>query len=436
MKKSVLKKIMSLGLVLLIALCCVTPTFAGTVKIDTDIPMLDAAELKPEWKEDQNYTLSDPAPWNLDELKTVCDVKDPRSVAAYFVWAVTRMVDNYDDGMQMMKYLFADLEPYGRGFTEGGKSGKAGWDTYFNERLKSFDYCWLPRAYFEGANADNGFSPERPLTLELYYNDTNTQTLNAQAVEQLGRLSIVYWVKSHAAGNQVNITVSKFEGSDRWYVTSGATSAALFYDQRGAVGNSTMELLKKTPNDTSTQAEHSKVYGGVDVETGDSDDDIDVPFTDISSDDYWYKSILWAYENGVTSGTSETTFGPRDLCTRGQVVTFLWRAAGQPSPTNFDNPFTDVKNGDYYFIPVLWAVEKGITSGTSATTFAPDETCSSAHIITFLYRACGIGSNGWYEEARGWAKGAGLLDNTGLSVSPEENCPRGAVVTFLNRVYK
>ena len=139
--------------------------FAGSVKVDTDIEMVDLDELKSEWKKDQNFTLADPAPWDLDELKQVVDVKDPRSVAAYFAWAVTRMVDNYNDGMEMMKYLFADIEPYGSGFTEGGMSGKAGWDTYFNERLKSSDYSWLPRAYFEGAQGENGFTPSRPLTL-------------------------------------------------------------------------------------------------------------------------------------------------------------------------------------------------------------------------------------------------------------------------------
>ena len=113
---------------------------ANSVKIDTDIPMIDVTELTDDLKKDQKFTLADPAPWNIDELKQVVNVKDPRSVAAYFVWAVTRMVDNYDDGMEMMKYLFADIEPYGSGFTEGGMSGKAGWDTYMNERLKSDDY--------------------------------------------------------------------------------------------------------------------------------------------------------------------------------------------------------------------------------------------------------------------------------------------------------
>lgn len=398
--------------------------FANSVKIDTDIPMIDVTELTNDLKKDQRFTLADPAPWNLEELKQVINVKDPRSVAAYFVWAVTRMVDNYDDGMEMMKYLFADIEPYGSGYTEGGMSGKAGWDTYMNERLRSTDYSWLPRAYFEGGTGDNGFQPTRPLTLELYYNSTNTETINAQTFDQFGRLNIVYWVKSHAAGHQVNITVSRFDGSDRWYVTSGTTSAALFYDQRGGINNAAKNLLKTAPNDTSTEAEHKKVYGGAEP----------LPFTDVKDTDYFANAVAWAYNNNVTTGTSATTFGPYDNCTRGQVVTFLWRVAGKPAPTTTINPFTDVKPGDYFYEPVLWAVEKGITAGTSDTEFSPNVTCSSAHIITFLYRADASGRNGWYEEAKGWAKNAGLIEETGLDITPDEPCPRAAVVTFLYRL--
>ncbi|MBO4363226.1 MAG: hypothetical protein J6U38_03810 [Clostridia bacterium] len=187
-----------------------------------------------EWTKDRTVTL-EKMPDTLEELKEAVDVGDPGSVAAYFVYAVAGLPGDYDTGMSMMKYLFADLEPFGRGFIEGGGSGRAGWDTYFNERLKDDDYRWLPRAYFAGSVAENGFNPPRPLKVELHYNDPNTKTINAQSFESLGRLNIVYWVMSNAAGNKVNITVSKFDGSDRWYVTSGTTSGALFYDQRAGL---------------------------------------------------------------------------------------------------------------------------------------------------------------------------------------------------------
>ena len=236
---------------------------AATVQQDWSIEMTDAADLKTEWKQDQSFTLADPAPWNLEELKKVVNVRDPRSVAAYWVWAVDRLTVNYDDGIAMMKYLFADLEPYDRGFVEGGLSGRAGWDIYFNERLKSSDYRWLPGAYFNGASADNGFKPSLPLSIDLYYNKTNTETINAQSLDALGRLNIVYWVVSNAGGNQVNITLSRFEGSDRWYVTSGASSAALFYDQRSALTPEALELAGSVSADDSTLLEHAAFYGSL-----------------------------------------------------------------------------------------------------------------------------------------------------------------------------
>ena len=192
---------------------------------------MEAFELKREWQTDQDFVLENPAPLNLKDLKEAVDVKDPRSVVAYWVWSVNCLTKNYDDGMDMMKYLFADIEPFGKGYTEGGISGKAGWDSYFNERLKDKQYSWLPQAYFEGGSRSNNFEPTTPLTIELYYNGTNTEAINDQTLSSMGRLNIVYWVKSHAGGNQVNITLSRFEGTNRWYVTSGSSSTALFYKQ-------------------------------------------------------------------------------------------------------------------------------------------------------------------------------------------------------------
>ncbi len=157
-------------------------------------------------------------------------------------------------------------------------------------------------------------------------------------------------------------------------------------------------------------------------------------FIDIEKGKYYYDAVMWAVEEGITAGTGANTFSPDAICTRGQVVTFLYRAAGKPKvKKNSQPPFTDVKPSDYYYEPILWAVKEGITLGTSETTFSPDAPCSSAHIITFLYRAMGIGDNGWYEEARDWAKEFGLLADTGLQVNPDEPCPRAAVVTFLYR---
>ena len=113
---------------------------------------------------------------------------------------------------------------------------------------------------------------------------------------------------------------------------------------------------------------------------------ITLPFTDVSSSDYFYKPVKWAFGSEITSGTSATTFSPDSNCSRAQVVTFLWRTTGQPEPTGKNNPFTDVKADSYYYDAMLWAVENGITGGTSATTFSPDDSCTRAQGVTFLYR--------------------------------------------------
>ncbi len=408
-------------------------SFSAVLAVDAGA-LADGGELKREWTVDQDFTLADPAPWNLEELKQVVDVQDPRSVAAYFVWAVTRLADSYDEGMAMMKYLFADINPYDPegGFTEGGMSGMAGWESYFDERLTDPDYRWLPRAYFEGASPDNGFKPDRPLTVELYYNETNTEAVNSQTYEQEGRLNIVYWVMSHAAGNQVNISLSRFKDSDRWYVTSSLTSKALYYDQRSDFGADVLALAAETPNDASTAEEHTRRYGGAPVEPEPA---AETPFTDVPEGSYYINAVNWAYNTGVTKGTGDTTFDPEGSCTRGQVVTFLWRAAGEPEPDSLANSFTDVKETDFFYKAVLWAVEQGITNGTGEGEFSPKQTCSSAHIITFLYRAMGIGDNGWGAESRDWAFTEGLTDETGLEIDKNEMCPRSAVVAFLYRSY-
>ena len=112
----------------------------------------------------------------------------------------------------------------------------------------------------------------------------------------------------------------------------------------------------------------------------------DMPFTDVSEDAYCYNAVLWAVENGITKGISETEFAPDMACTRAQIVTFLWRAEGAPKAESADL-FSDTPFGAYYCDAVLWAVENGITNGVSDTEFAPDQTCTRAHIVTFIERA-------------------------------------------------
>ena len=110
-----------------------------------------------------------------------------------------------------------------------------------------------------------------------------------------------------------------------------------------------------------------------------------MPFLDVKKSDYFYKAVLWAAEKEITAGTSDTTFSPNDTVTRAQTVTFLWRMEGMPH-AGTSNPFRDVDRNQYYYQPVLWAVKNEITAGTSATTFSPSNPCTRAQIVTFLYR--------------------------------------------------
>ncbi len=171
-------------------------------------------------------------------------------------------------------------------------------------------------------------------------------------------------------------------------------------------------------------------------------------FDDVESDSLYFDAIAWAVEQGITTGTTKTTFSPDKTCTRAQIVTFLWRANGCPEPTTDNNPFTDVKQGDYYKA-ILWAVEKGITTGVTDTTFLPSGACTRAQIVTFLWRACGSpeptsGSNPfkdvpaseYYCKAVLWAVENDITKGTGnAKFSPNVKCTRAQAVTFLFREY-
>ena len=172
------------------------------------------------------------------------------------------------------------------------------------------------------------------------------------------------------------------------------------------------------------------------------------PFSDVTKDDWFYSPVLWAVENKVTSGKTDTTFAPYEGCTRAQVVTFLWAANGKPAPQTATNPFTDISEGDWFYAPVLWAVEKGITGGTSATTFGPNDTCTRAQIATFLWAAMGkppvddlsgfsdVTDGDWFAAPVIWAKEQNVTTGIGNGkFGPNNTCTRAEVVTFLYKVY-
>lgn len=170
-------------------------------------------------------------------------------------------------------------------------------------------------------------------------------------------------------------------------------------------------------------------------------------FADVSAEEYYYEAVKWASENGVTGGIGENLFGAKLPCTRAQIVTFQWRAAGSPEPKGMSG-FVDVSADAYYAKAVAWAVEQGIVSGTSATTFSPDAVCTRAQSVAFLYRAFGtrtdkaagfsdVSADAYYADAVAWAVENGVASGIGGGLfAPDQDCARGQIVAFLYRAYR
>lgn len=198
-----------------------------------------------------------------------------------------------------------------------------------------------------------------------------------------------------------------------------------------------------TPN-----PDYVPTYNPPTVKPSEPDDDESISeapsFTDVPADAYYADAVAWAVANGITTGTGENTFSPNSPCTRAEVVTFLWRAMGSPEPSG-SGSFTDVPGNSYYSKAVQWALENGVTSGTSATTFSPNAVCTRAEVVTFLMRALdgrGYGSAGftdvaagsYYADAVSWAVANGVTEGTGATTfSPNAQCSRAQIVTFLYR---
>ena len=171
------------------------------------------------------------------------------------------------------------------------------------------------------------------------------------------------------------------------------------------------------------------------------------PFADVSTDDYYYEAVKWAVKNGITTGVGSDLFAPGQPCTRAQIVTFLWRAAGSPEPKGTAAGMTDVISGSYYEKAVAWAIENGVTTGTTATTFSPDATCTRAQAVTFLARALNakaasaaefsdVPTDSYFADAVAWAAANGVTEGIGGGLFGSDNdCTRGQIVTFLYRAY-
>ena len=171
------------------------------------------------------------------------------------------------------------------------------------------------------------------------------------------------------------------------------------------------------------------------------------PFADVATDAYYYEAVKWAVKNGITTGVGDNLFAPGQPCTRAQIVTFLWRAAGSPEPKGTASSMTDVVSGSYYEKAVAWAIENGVTTGTTTTTFSPDATCTRAQAVTFLARALNakatstaefsdVPTDSYFAEAVAWAAANGVTEGVGNGLfAPDNDCTRAQIVTFLYRAY-
>lgn len=262
---------------------------------------------------------------------------------------------------------------------------------------------------------------------------TTTYTVTAPSNVDNGSVSVS--PKNASKGTTVTITVTPDDGYelDTLTVTDASGNKLTLTDKGDGKYTFTMPASKVTVEATFVEEETP----------------ITVPtFVDVPSDAYYADAVEWAVKNGITLGTSDTTFSPNLGCTRAQVVTFLWRAAGCPEPKGNSSSFTDVGNDLYYSKAVLWAVENGITLGTSDTTFSPDEICSRAQIVTFLWRNenrpgastsnsfVDVTNSAYYADAVEWAAENEItLGTSATTFSPNDDCTRAQIVTFLYRTY-
>ena len=252
----------------------------------------------------------------------------------------------------------------------------------------------------------------------------------------------------HATGEE--ITIKEICTGTTAYCTICQETIYSYEKAHWDVTHSFGDWKVSIPATTTSQGEEKRVCtvcGEAETRKTDKLTGNENPFSDVIEGKFYYQPVLWAVDQGITTGYKDGTFKPSKTCTRAEVVTFLWRAAGCPEPSSTSNPFSDVSSSKYYYKAVLWAVEKGITLGTTATTFAPSDTCTRAQIVTFLWRYSGkpaadgagnsfgdIQSGKFYYNAVLWAVGesitTGYRDGT---FKPSNFCTRDQIVTFLYR---
>ena len=307
-----------------------------------------------------------------------------------------------------------------------GKNGTwqfSGWKATVEGAVVKFTGVW---SFTEDSKPEKPTRPEQSGSGGSSDRDRNYSVATPNRITD-GTLSVT--PASAAKGTTVTITIKPNMGYevDKFTVTDQRGNRLSLTDKGNGKYTFTMPAGKVSVDATFAKIETT------------------INFRDVKQSDYYYDAVKWAVEKGITEGTGANIFSPNASCTRAQMVAFLWRAAGSPAPKSAANPFKDVGANDYYYAAVLWAVENGITSGTGADTFAPDATVDRGQTVTFLHRAAGsplagnsgfsdVSDGAYYAKAVAWAAENGITGGTGNGkFSPNADCTRGQIVTLLHR---
>lgn len=248
--------------------------------------------------------------------------------------------------------------------------------------------------------------------------------------------------------NEYNMAIEESpQRAATWFMNSRAHRQILMDSRVKSIGVGIYQVGNKTYYDvllSTSPAEAALGQGsGSTAQSGSAQ----TGFADVNSSDYFAPAVQWAVGNGITSGVSDRSFAPSAPCTRAQITTFLWRAAGSPRPSLFArNRFSDVHSSDYYYSAVLWAQSRGIASGVTKTSFAPNKTCTRAEAVTLLWRYRGspnvtvssafsdVPGGAWYAKAVSWAAANGITSGVSAGrFGPNETCTRGQIIAFLYR---
>lgn len=345
----------------------------------------------------------------------------------------------------------------------------------YNGGVKEQDLVTLTMKYNDGATADSTYNVASGTTITLPTPRRSGYTFNG-------------WYdgsKFYAAGASYTVSATVTLNASWSYISSGSSSYDPTYSvstpsktENGSVTVSpknaskgdtvtvtvkpdsgyvleTLTVTDKNGNELTLKDKGNGKYtftmptGKVEVKATFMEDNSMLNFFyDVPNNAYFYEAVKWAVKNGITTGVGDNLFAPEQPCTRAQIVTFLWRAAGSPEPKGAASGMTDVVSGSYYEKAVAWAIENGITTGTTTSTFSPDATCTRAQSVTFLFRAIGklvdskaefsdVLTDSYYANAVAWAVENGVTNGIGDGLfGPDNSCTRAQIVTFLFRAYQ